>query len=174
MVLNPFSLLLVRSRAARGHLYECWDEADLPLRDLQSSMHPNFPHVLSKGSCSAALECLAPEILLPAGELSRSALASKRHDVHQSIKEMLQLSWQPVGLQLQHSSCWRAWPGCSDGEWLWRGIQDYWKVPDHIPGAEWDSSVQRLLLASFLHDFSVGGKHFCELSIFRQIQRHLN
>lgn len=49
-----------------------WDEVDLPQRDLQSPLHPDFPHMLSKGGCSAAQGCLSPEILFPAGELNSS------------------------------------------------------------------------------------------------------
>lgn len=45
---------------------------DLPQRDLQSPLPPDFPHMLLKGGCSAAQECLSPEILFPAGELNSS------------------------------------------------------------------------------------------------------
>lgn len=138
MVLNAFSLLLVRSRAARGHVYECWDEADLPQRFAVTRAH-RFP------TCAGerGLQCCTG---MP---FTRDAVPSRRAEqeslcystVLWCLKALICISQNRNAAALLAAKgfaaapfiLWRAWPGCRDGEWVWTDFQDYYRCSSSYP-----------------------------------------
>lgn len=88
--------------------------------------------------------------------------------------EMLQLSWQLMCLQLQHLSCWRAWPGCNDGEWVWTDFQDCYISSSSYPWCRRRSFSAKTPYSLIFTWLLCRWQIFCDLSIFCQIQRHLS